>query len=147
MSIHEILEKLTAGEVAGVVSVVLIVLISLIQISPIKLNPWDAIFDWIGKKISGTVDGQTEELKKEIVDLKKQVCDLWINAHRQNIMTFSRECRTGISHDVEKWSHILMVADEYETYCKEHTVSDGVVKADTAYIKDLYQQLCRNHEI
>lgn len=147
MSIHEILEKLTAGEMAGVGSVVLIVLISLIQISPIKLNPWDAIFGWIGKKVSGTVDFQTEELKKEIVGLKKQVCALWINAHRQNIITFSRECRNGISHDVEEWNHILMVADEYETYCKEHTVSDGVVKADTAYIKDLYQQLCRNHEI
>ena len=147
MSIHEILEELTAGELAGWAVVLLAIVFSLIQIAPVKINPWDTIFGWIGKKVNGAVYSQMEELKKEIADLKKQVRDLWINAHRQSILTFARECRAGISHDAEECNHILTVADEYETYCKEHTVSNGVVKADTAYIKDLYQQLCRNHEI
>ncbi len=55
MSIHEILEKVTAGEMAGWTAVILIIVFSLIQISPIKLNPWDSIFGWFGRKINGTM--------------------------------------------------------------------------------------------
>jgi len=147
MTINELLEKLMTGKTMGWAAVLLILLFSLIQISPIKWNPWDGIFGWIGSKVNGKMHDQIVELKKEISDLRRQVRDLWINAHRQSILTFARECRSGIAHDAEEWNHILTVADEYETYCKTHEVSNGVVKADTAYIKDLYQQLCRNHEI
>lgn len=140
MSIHEILEKLTAGEVAGWAAIILIVLFSLIQISPIKLNPWDAIFGWIGKKINGKMHEQMDELKKA-------VRDLWINEHRQSILDYARECRAGIEHDAEEWNHILAVAAEYELYCEKNTVSNGVVKADTDYIRCLYQELSKNRQL
>ncbi len=140
MSIHEILDKMTAGEMAGWAVVILIVVFSLIQISPIKLNPWDAIFGWFGRKINGTM---LERMK----ELEKTVRDLWINEHRQSILNFARECRAGISHDAEEWNHILVVAAEYEMYCEKNTVSNGVVKADTAFIRDLYQELSKNRQI
>ena len=45
MGLNEILSKLNAGYVtAGVV-----VLLSLIQISPLKLNPWDTILSVWGR--------------------------------------------------------------------------------------------------
>jgi len=73
--------------------------------------------------------------------------DLWINSHRQGILTFARECRADIDHDAEEWNHILSVADEYEVYCLNNKVSNGVVKADTTYIRNLYQELSREHRI
>ena len=79
--------------------------------------------------------------------LKKQVCDIWISSHRQSILTFARECRADIHHDSEEWAHILSLADEYEIYCQKNTVSNGVVKADTEYIRQLYQELSRDHRI
>ena len=140
MSIHEIIQKMTAGELAGWATVVLIVLFSLIQISPIKLNPWDTIFGWIGKKINGKMHEQMDELKKA-------VRDLWINEHRQSILDYARECRAGIEHDAEEWNHILAVAAEYELYCEKNTVSNGVVKADTDYIRCLYQELSKKGQL
>lgn len=140
MSIHEILKELTAGEVAGWAVVIMIILFSLIQISPIKLNPWDSIFSWIGRKVNGKMHDQLDEMKEA-------VRDLWINEHRQSILTFARECRSEIAHDAEEWNHILAVADEYEMYCKKNTVSNGVVKADTAYIRSLYQELSKLHKL
>lgn len=140
MSIHEILKELTAGEVAGWAVVIMIILFSLIQISPIKLNPWDSIFSWIGRKVNGKMHDQLDEMKEA-------VRDLWINEHRQSILTFARECRSEIAHDAEEWNHILAVADEYEMYCKKNTVSNGVVKADTAYIRNLYQELSKHHKL
>lgn len=140
MTIYEVVNKMTAGEVAGWAVILLIVLFSLIQISPLKLNPWDNIFSWFGEKINGKTHDQLEELQK-------QVRDLWINAHRQSILTFARECRANINHDAEEWNHILAVADEYDVYCKKNTISNGVVKADTAYIRGLYQELSRERKI
>ena len=140
MSVNEVISRLTAGELAGWAVVLLIILFSLIQIAPVKLNPWDSIFGWIGKKTQG-------EMRKQITDLQKQVTDIWISSHRQSILTFARECRAEINHDAEEWNHILSIADEYEVYCSTHSVSNGVVKADTRYIRDLYQELIREHRI
>ena len=50
MSITELLPE---GQVAGWAITTLILFLSLIQISPLKLNPWDSIFAWIGKKMTG----------------------------------------------------------------------------------------------
>ena len=90
------------------------------------------------------LNGRTEA---ELKQLKKQVCDIWISNHRQSILTFARECRDEIKHDSEEWAHILSLADEYEVYCQKNTVSNGVVKADTEYIRNLYQELSRDHRI
>lgn len=140
MTLAEVLQRMTGGEKAGWAAVLLILLLSLIQIAPVKLNPWDKILGWIGKKTQG-------EMRKQVSDLQKQITDIWISSHRQSILTFARECRADIDHDAEEWNHILSLADEYEVYCNSHDVSNGVVKADTRYIRDLYQDLSRGHKI
>ena len=136
MTFKELVAQLTVGNVAAGIAI----LLSLIQISPLKLNPWDRIFGWIGKKTQG-------ELHKQVADLQKQITDIWISSHRQSILTFARECRADIHHNAEEWNHILSIADEYEVYCSTHAVSNGVVKADTRYVRDLYQELSREHKI
>ena len=140
MTIFEMAAKMTGGELAGWAAALIIILLSLVQIAPVKLNPWDSLFGWVGKKMNGQIQEQMDRLQK-------QVSDLWINSHRQSILTFARECRADIGHDAEEWNHILSVADEYETYCEKNTVSNGVVKADTRYIRELYQELSRQHRI
>ena len=140
MTAIDIFQKMTAGEITGWLLTALILLFSLIQISPVKLNPWDNIFGWVGSKLNGKTEAQLKELHK-------QVRDIWISNHRQSILTFARECREEIRHDSEEWAHILSLADEYEVYCRKNTVSNGVVKADTEYIRGLYQELSRDHRI
>ena len=136
MTIKELVAQLTVGNVAAGIAI----LLSLIQISPLKLNPWDKLLGWFGKKLNGATIKKLEELQK-------QVRDMWINTHRQSILTFARECRADMHHDAEEWNHILSIADEYEVYCAKNTVSNGVVKADTEYVRDLYQELSREHKI
>ena len=140
MTLNEIFTKMTTGEMAGWAVTGLVILLSLVQVSPLKLNPWDSILGWLGKKLNGAAEKRLEELQK-------QVRDMWINTHRQSILTFARECRGDIPHDAEEWNHILSIADEYEVFCKKNTVSNGVVKADTEYVRGLYQQLSREHKI
>ena len=140
MNLFDFVSKMTAGEVAGWGLIVLILLLSVVQISPLKLNPWDRIFSWIGQKANGKMQSQLNALSA-------QVREMWINKHRQTLLIFARECRAGIDHSADEWVNALNVADEYEKYCESHAVTNGIVKADTAYIRELYLQLSREHRI
>ena len=137
MPVTTVIQSMTGGEIAGWGLAFIVLLLSLIQISPLKLNPWDRVLGWLGKKLNGA----------QLAALQKQVNTLWINNHRQTLLTFARECRSDIYHSPEEWAHVLNVAEEYEQYCVKHEVSNGVVKQDTKYIRSLYQDLSRNHQL
>ena len=126
MNLYDAFQKLTAGELAGWALAVLIMLFSLIQISPLKLNPWDKILGWFGRKLNGKT---------------------WINHHRQCILTFARECRAEIQHSSDEWTNVLNVAEEYEKYVTENKITNGIITQDTEYLRNLYQELSRDHRI
>ncbi|MDO5456316.1 MAG: hypothetical protein Q4F25_05310 [Eubacteriales bacterium] len=140
MNLMEIAQKLTAGEVAGWAVVLLIILFSLIQIAPVKLNPWDNILGWFGRKLNGATEKRLEKVEK-------QIRDMWINNHRQTILTFARECREEINHSPDEWTNVLNVAEEYERYVTENQVTNGIITQDTEYIRRLYQEMSREHRI
>ena len=137
MPINSLFHTMTGGEIAGWGLAVLATLMTLVQISPLKLNPWDRIMAWLGQKLNG----------KQLADLQKQVTAMWVNAHRHHILTFARECRAGVEHSPDEWSNALVVADEYEVYCEEKHIANGIVKADTLFIRNLYQELSRDHRL
>lgn len=136
MGIYEIVSKIGAGYItAGIV-----VLLSLIQISPLKLNPWDKLLGWFGRKLNGATEKRLEKVEK-------QIRDMWINNHRQSILTFARECRAEIEHSSDEWTNVLNVAEEYERYVTENKVTNGIITQDTEYLRNLYQELSRDHRI
>ena len=136
MSFKEIISQLNAGYVAAGIAV----LLSLIQISPLKLNPWDKLLGWIGKKVNGATE-------KRLESVEKQILDMWVNSHRQCILTFARECRANIEHSSDEWTNVLNVAEEYEKYVSENKVTNGIITQDTEYIRNLYQEMSREHRI
>lgn len=140
MTIIEILQLLKAEEFAGRLLVITIALLSVVQISPMKINPWDNILRWIGNKLN-------TERDKEMKQLHKQVRELWINNHRQYILSFARECRSEIPHSAEEWSHVLNLCEEYELYTEKKEITNGVVRENTKYLRELYQKLSREHRV
>ena len=104
MIIYEMLQIFKGEQIAAWAFVLIIALLSIVQISPMKINPWDNIFQWIGNKLNAERD---EEMKQ----LHKQVRELWINNHRQYILSFARECRSEIPHSAEEWSHVLNLCE------------------------------------
>jgi hypothetical protein len=136
MGLNEILSKLNLGYVtAGIV-----ILLSLIQISPLKLNPWDKLLGWFGKKLNGATE-------KRLETVEKQIRDMWINNHRQTVLTFARECRADIEHSSDEWTNVLNVAEEYEKYVIENKITNGIITQDTVYLRKLYQELSREHKL
>lgn len=140
MTIYEIVNRMTGGELTGWAVVMLIILFSLIQISPLKLNPWDSLFGWIGRKLNGETD-------KQLKELQNQISNMWINSHRHTILRFARESRAGVEHSPDEWINLLNVAEEYEKYVSDNGITNGIITQDTVYLRELYQELSREHKI
>ena len=68
MPVTTVIQSMTGGEIAGWGLAFIVLLLSLIQISPLKLNPWDRALGWLGKKLNGA----------QLAALQKQVNTLWI---------------------------------------------------------------------
>lgn len=136
MTLNEIMSKFNAGYL----TIGIVVLLSLIEISPLKLNPWDRLLSWIGSKLNSTTE-------KRLADVEKQLRSMWINDHRHCILTFAREARAAIAHSADEWTNVLNIAEEYEKYVDANGITNGIITQDTAYIRNLYQELSRDHRI
>lgn len=136
MTLHNILNTAASGW--GVV--IMIIFLSLIQISPLKINPWDKIFRWIGDKIN-------KDTQANIDKMQRKIDSMWVSAHRNLILKFARECRNNIEHSTDEWAYILNIAEEYENYTNENHISNGIIKQDTQFLRTLYQELSRERKI
>lgn len=128
-------------------SLIILMVLSIIQISPIKINPWDTILNWFGQKINKRLEKKIFELEKIIEITRSDVEEQTISEIRWNILNFSCTCRKGEQHTKEQWHHVLDQAKKYEEYIKKRGIANGVIEADTQYIRKLYNKLAEEGEI
>lgn len=126
---------------------ILIGLSAIIQITPIKINPWTALFKWIGNKAN-------EDLRREVGGLNKKIDDL---AHdvdnldkqrkedkkdriRHVVLDFANSCRNGRKHTKDEYLHIITLNDKYKKLLQETGDSNGVFDVEYEYIISLYKE-------
>lgn len=121
-------------------SVVIFGVITLIEVVPIKINPWHALFKWIGKAINGDLQTQVTEIKREVKNLKKD-CELK-NADDMHweILNFANTCRQGIHHSKDEWRHVMDQLAKYKDYTEAKGISNGVIEEDSRYLRELYHE-------
>lgn len=106
---------------------VVLVLMTVVQITPIKINPWSAIAQLLGKAINADVLKELDDVKGE-QRKTRQALDEHIrmddernaDSHRQRILRFNNELLRDIPHTQEDFIEILAEIDLYEDYCKAH---------------------------
>ena len=147
MELSAIIQSLKLEEMTGWAVMLLVTLLSLIQISPIKLNPWDAILHWLGKKLNGSTERKLKDLERRVQSQEKQIQDMWINSHRNAILNFARETRAGIDHDSEEWANCLNQCAAYENHVLKSGIPNGVVQVNIAYLRDLFMKLSSEHRL
>lgn len=99
---------------------VILVILTLVQISPVKINPWNAIARWVGKAINGEVLEKLESVEKRMNAHIKADDERDADLHRARILQFNTELLRDIKHTKEDFTEILYNIDCYERYCKEH---------------------------
>lgn len=111
----------------------LIAFTGLIQIVPIKINPWSALFQWIGKLITGNACSKIDDLIKQVDENEK-------DRIRWEILNFANSCRNGIKHTRDEFQHIITLRDKYQQLLEKTNDVNGVFDVEYKYILDLYAE-------
>lgn len=142
MTIQQILEWCGQNIIA-----VLVGLSALIQFTPIKINPWTALFKWIGDKANEDLRKQVGDLNEKIDGLSKDVDILGKQRKedekdriRWEILDFANSCRNGRRHTKDEYLHIIELNDKYKKLLKETNDKNGVFEVEYEYIKQLYKE-------
>lgn len=110
-----------------------------IQVSPIKINPWSALFKWIGKALTGDIKKQLDEITKEVRDNEK-------DRIRWEILDFANSCHNGRKHTKDEFRHINKLNQKYIKLLKETEDSNGEFEIEYKYIQDLYAERNRKND-
>ena len=143
MTIKQIIDLITTD--GGSLIVIIIIMTSLIQISPIKLNPWTKLAEWIGSKINKSVLVKMDDMEKKIKEVDKNLADhiheskqKELQDTRSDILSFGSSIISGTNYTREKFNFMISCCDRYETYCKETKISNGVADATIREIRRIY---------
>ena len=113
----------------------LVILLTLVQVSPIKINPWSAVFGFFKWAAKGFGRAVNADLLKELEEVKTcqqktaNRLDEYIrmddernaDMHRARILQFNNELLRDILHTREDFIEILAEIDFYERYCETHS--------------------------
>ena len=125
---QEFLQWITNHPLTG-----LIIFTGLIQIVPIKINPWSALFKWISTKITGSACEKMDDLIQVIDENEK-------DRIRWEVLDFANSCRNGRRHTRDEFQHIVALHDKYEKLLEKTHDSNGVFNVEYRYIQDLYAE-------
>ena len=124
-----------------------VVLLSMIQIAPVKVNPWSAIGEAIGRAINGDVLKEVRDTRAELDKHIKLDNERNADLHRARILQFNNELLRDIPHTREDFIDILEEIDCYESYCKSHQEykNNRAVHA-IANIERVYDERLEKHD-
>lgn len=123
------------------------VLCTFVQISPIKLNPWDVLLGWIGErfnsgmnkkidKIDARVDKMKEQIDEHIKDSKHEE----VQKKRQYLVEFVTEGVNGKRHTKESFETAIRACDDYEQFIKDNDIKNGVINSTIQAIRTKYEE-------
>lgn len=142
MTIKDILESIVADR--GAIFVLFCIAATIVQIAPIKINPWSAIFRWIGKHLNKEVIEKIDIVETRLDTHIKSSEEVELKTRRTNILDFSSSIIRGVNYHKEKFDFMIDECDSYEKFCKDNNIKNGVAEASISEIRRIYQEHLRN---
>lgn len=97
-----------------------LLLLTLIQIAPIKVDPWTAIFRAIGRAFNAEMLKELRDVRSKLDEHIKADDERNADEHRNRILRFNNELIREIPHTKEEFVDVLADIDYYEAYCRDH---------------------------
>ena len=151
MSLDQI-GALLAGHKLAAAGIV-ILLLSLVQITPLKINPWSAIVNWIRSvfgikelhekisKVEVHLDENQQEMHNRIDRIENRIDESQALQARVRILRFGDEIKTKVRHSKESYEQIFDDITRYNTYCTKHPdFKNDMTVITTQLIEDDYKR-------
>lgn len=128
----------------------LLLLLTLVQVSPIKVNPWTAILEWLWKPMLSkmeTLERDMKTVKKEVDTIRDENREIHAKDCRVRILRFADEIYLGQPHSQEHFKQILGDVTHYEKYCDAHPEFENqIAVAAIEQIKEVYRTRLQRHD-
>ena len=124
------------------------ILCTFVQISPIKINPWDILLGWVGERFNSCINKRINEVNDRVNTLEKSInnhiekCDIddW-KKKRNYIIKFVNEGVNGTRHTKESFENVIALCDEYEDYVEQNpNIHNGVINGSISAIRIKYHE-------
>lgn len=128
------------------------ILCTFFEIAPIKIHPITAILGWLGKKLTGSIKKDIDDLKKDTdknynklqarMDETEKAVDMQrIEDIRSSVLDFANSCLNHRKHTKEEFDHILQKNVTYEKLVEKYGIDNEVYTESYNYIKRIYRKL------
>lgn len=118
----------------------LLVLSIFIQITPIKISPWSALFQWIGKMVTNNACSKIDGLITKVDKLENSIDTNEKDRIRWEILDFANSCRNNCQHTRDEFQHVVDLNDKYKKLLRKTGDTNGVFDIEFRYIQDLYAE-------
>lgn len=141
MSLLDLIKFFNLSEVTSATTfiiIIIVILTTLVQISPLKLNPWDFCLGWIGDRLNSHIVKKVDALDEKLTEHVKESRDSSVKRKRQRILQFVEDGMGGKRYTKETFEFMMRECDDYEEYIKEHEIKNGVIEASITEIRRRY---------
>ena len=147
MSLLDLIKFFDLPEVTSVTTFIIIlavILTTLVQISPLKLNPWDFCLGWIGDRLNSHIIKKVDALDTKLTEHIAESRDSSVKQKRARILKFVEDGMGGKRYTKETFEFMIKECDDYETYIKKNDIKNGVIEASIAEIRRRYLNHIQN---
>lgn len=123
------------------------ILCTFVQISPIKLNPWDVLLGWIGERFNSGMNKRIDKIDDRVGKLEKRFDEHMednkqdkIKQQRQYLVSFVDEGVNGKRHTKESFENAIRACDAYEKFITENHIENGVIQSTINAIRTKYEE-------
>ena len=124
-----------------------VILCTFVQISPIKINPWDVLLGWIGERFNSGINKKINIIDKKVDKMERRLDEHIedkgkekLKNTRRYIISFVNNGINGKRHTKESFDDVIKACDEYEQYVKDNDIKNGVIDSSIAAIRLKYQE-------
>lgn len=142
MKLSDIVNLIIADR--GPIVLALALILTVIEITPLKLNPWGALFNWVGRQLNREVLEKIDRVETRLDTHIRESEKAELRIRRTTILDFSSSVIRGVNYHKEKFDFMIAECDSYEAYCKDNNIKNGVAEASIAEIRRIYQEHLRN---
>lgn len=145
IKLAEAVKDMSAGEIAGNVTLLIVALSAFVEITPIKINPISSLMRWIGKKFNSDVMEKLAEQDKAMEEIRDVVDDNEIDRIRWEILDFANSCRQGKKHTMGEFVHIIDLNTKYHNVLDRRDLKNGQIDLEYSYIVDIFEECQRKN--
>lgn len=124
-----------------------VILCTCVQISPIKINPWDIMLGWIGERFNSGMNKKIDKIDERVGKLENQIDEHIedskvekVKKQREYLISFVDEGVNGARHTKESFENALRACDDYEVFIRENHIKNGVIQSTIHAIRTKYEE-------